>query len=131
MPVYFQATKDASPIRSSILILAAVFSIIPGGMIGGITVKHFNRYLPQNYVGWALVVSGFATLSSLTPSSPIGAAVGFQIIVGLGIGMLYNATTFPVLAPVDVSLSAQALALYTFIRGFAQVPSYFILIIVL
>lgn len=46
--------------------------------------------------------------------------VGFQIIEGFGIGVLYAAPTFPVLAPLAITQTAHALALFTFIRSYAQ-----------
>lgn len=43
----------------------------------------------------------------------------YQLIVGIGSGILYACTTFPVLAPLPVSRNAPALALFAFVRTFA------------
>lgn len=79
-----------------------------------------KRYKPQNFVGWGLTIIGFGLLTILKYDSPTGQWVGFQIVEGFGLGILYAATNFPVLAAVPVSETAHALALFTFFRTFAQ-----------
>lgn len=39
----------------------------------------------------------------------------------IGIGLLYTATVFPVLAPLPPSLAGQALAFFVFIRNFGNI----------
>jgi hypothetical protein len=39
----------------------------------------------------------------------------------IGIGLLYTATTFPVLAPLPPSLAGQALAFMVFVRNFGNI----------
>ena len=67
--------------------------------------------------------------STLKADSSHALNIGFQIVEGAGLGMLFTATTFPILAPVKVTEAANALAFFTFIRSFAQVrlPSVFTL----
>ncbi|KAG8907585.1 hypothetical protein FRB99_003509 [Tulasnella sp. 403] len=79
----------------------------------------FKVYRPQNFVGWAFMTLGVG-LSLLKASSPKGEWVAFQIIEGMGIGMLFSVTTFPVLAALPVSETAHALAVFTFLRPYAQ-----------
>ncbi|KAI0061757.1 MFS general substrate transporter, partial [Artomyces pyxidatus] len=46
--------------------------------------------------------------------------IGFQIVLGVGIGMIWIATQFPILAPLPFSNNARTLAFFTFVRCFAQ-----------
>lgn len=52
--------------------------------------------------------------------SPSGWKIGFQIIVGIGMGINYAAPTFPILAASSLSETAHALALLAFVRSLAQ-----------
>jgi hypothetical protein len=121
LPVYFQAVKDASPIRSGVDIFGATFTIAPFAIINGISILLLNRYRPQNYLAWVLGIIGMALLSTLKADSSRGLNIGYQIIEGAGLGILFTATTFPILASVEVTQAAVALAFFTFVRCFAQV----------
>jgi hypothetical protein len=48
-------------------------------------------------------------------------AVGFQVVVGSGVGMVYVAIIFPILASIPVTQTAPAMALYVFTRNFGSV----------
>lgn len=63
---------------------------------------------------------GIGLLTLLKLNTPFGVSVPFQIIASVGFGFLYS-TTFSVLAPLDVSANAQALAFLLFARTFSQV----------
>ncbi|KIO23462.1 hypothetical protein M407DRAFT_27068 [Tulasnella calospora MUT 4182] len=52
--------------------------------------------------------------TTLKANSPVGAWVGYQIIEGICFGILYAEPQFPVLAPVKITESAHALALFVF-----------------
>ena len=58
--------------------------------------------------------------STLTEDSSKGVQVGYQILAGVGMGILLTTTVFPVLADVDVHLNANALAFYMFSRYMSQ-----------
>ncbi|KAF8584813.1 iron permease [Ramaria rubella] len=120
MPVYFQAALQASPIRSGVDMLATAFIIAPFALFCGISVQILGRYLPTNYFGWIISVIGFGLLSTLTENSSVGHWVGFQLLAAAGTGLIYAATIFPVLAPLEINRTATALAFYAFTRAFAQ-----------
>ncbi|KAL0954049.1 hypothetical protein HGRIS_005201 [Hohenbuehelia grisea] len=121
IPVYFQGCKDASPVASGVDTFGIAFSLAPSGIIAGISVATTKQYRPQLWLSWALVMIGCGLLSTLHADSPRANAIGYQIIVGAGLGILSTTTYFPVLAPLHVSSNAAALATFTFLRNFAQV----------
>lgn len=83
-------------------------------------VAKLNRYLPQNIAGWILAALGFGIMSTITVSSPRSQQIGFQIVLGVGIGFLFPGPTYPVLAAAPITETAHCLALFDFIRNLAQ-----------
>ncbi|KAF8512803.1 iron permease [Gautieria morchelliformis] len=120
LPVYFQASKTTSAIRSGVDFLGLALTIAPLAIITGASVQVFNRYRPQNYLGWILTMIGFGLLSTLNENSTTAQYIGFQVILGMGLGMIWIGTQFPILAPLPFSNNAHALAFFTFIRCLAQ-----------
>ncbi|KAG8894281.1 hypothetical protein FRC00_009199 [Tulasnella sp. 408] len=120
LPVYFQASLLQSPVRSGVSIFGNSFTIPPSAMALGVTVTLFKVYIPQNYFGWVLTSIGVGLLTTLKVSSPVSAWIGYQIIEGIGFGILYGAPQFPILASVNISESAHALALFVFVRSYSQ-----------
>ncbi|KAG8903877.1 hypothetical protein FRB99_002613 [Tulasnella sp. 403] len=120
LPVYFQGALLQGPIHSGVSIFGNSFTIAPFAMIAGASVAVFKVYQPQNFVGWALMTIGVGLLSLLRASTSKGEWVGFQLIEGVGMGILYSVTTFPVLAALPLNETAHALAVFTFLRTYAQ-----------
>lgn len=61
--------------------------------------------------------------STLHTTSATRNWAGFQVVAGIGFGLLFTATTFPILAPLAPSDNAAALSLFIFVRSFFQVRS--------
>ncbi|EJU01276.1 MFS general substrate transporter [Dacryopinax primogenitus] len=120
LPVYFQSTMLASPVRSSIQLFPSAFIIAPVAIIVGISVAATDHYVTQNVVAWMLCMIGYGLITTLTKDSSTGTWVGYQIVAATGVGILFPATTFPVLAPLPITKTAHALAFYTFLRTFGQ-----------
>lgn len=121
LPVYYQACKDASPIGSGVDLFGLAFTLLPVGAVSGLSVTKSGRYRPQLWFAWICLVVGAGLLSTLHFDSSRGASIGYQIILGFGIGTLMTSTFFPVLAPLPVTLNAPALAFFMFVRFFSQV----------
>ncbi|KAJ7918664.1 iron permease [Mycena leptocephala] len=121
MPVYFQASMDASPIASGVDIFGLAFSVAPSALLVGITIAKSRQYRPQIWLSWVLVIVGTAMFTTLDVDSSRAKAIGFQIIPGAGLGMMTAAVFFPILAPLPVESNAHAIALYTFFRNFSNI----------
>ncbi|KAI0788199.1 iron permease [Fomes fomentarius] len=120
LPVYFQASLGASAIGSGVDMFAVCLTV-PAFAIGtGISVQLLKQYRPQNYIGWMFIIIGFGLLSTLDENSSRAMYIGLQIPLGIGLGIVWISTQFPILAPLPVSNSAHALAFFTFMRCFAQ-----------
>ncbi|CAA7266894.1 unnamed protein product [Cyclocybe aegerita] len=119
LPVYFQAAKALPPLLSGLYVFPTVIVISPSAVVQGLFIAKFGHYRNINLIGWSMMLLGIGLLSLLKPLTPIGVSVPFQIIASIGFGFLF-ATTFAVLAPLDVTLNAAALAFLTFIRTLPQ-----------
>jgi hypothetical protein len=121
LPVYFQACKGASPIASGVDVFGTAFSIVPAGILSGLSIAKTKQYRPQLWLAWVLIIIEMGLLSTLNADSSRASAIGFQVIGGCGMGILVTSAYFPVLAPLPVSENARAIAFFMFCRNFAQV----------
>ncbi|KAG8899736.1 hypothetical protein FRB99_006465 [Tulasnella sp. 403] len=120
LPVYFQGALMQGPIRSGTSLFGNAFTVAPAGMACGIAVTVLGYYRPQNFIGWALTTVGTGLLTLLKATTPKGQWVGFQLVEGVGLGILFTAPQFPILAAVPVTETAHALAFFTFVRAYSQ-----------
>ncbi|ORY63676.1 iron permease [Leucosporidium creatinivorum] len=121
LPVYFQATKGTSAIQSGVNLFTLSFTIAPFAIFTGISIGVSGHYKLQNFIGWSLTIIGFGLTSMLRWDSSKGAWVGYPILMGMGLGVLYASTNFPVLAPLKPSQQPHAMAFFGFTRAFGQV----------
>ncbi|KAJ7183522.1 major facilitator superfamily domain-containing protein [Mycena filopes] len=121
MPVYFQACKGASPTASGVDVFGLGFVIAPSNIVAGLTISRTKHYRPQLWLSWCFVMISAGLLSTLQADSSRSRALGFEALMGVGIGILTTATYFPVLAPLPISENAHALAFFIFTRAFGQV----------
>ncbi|CDO74981.1 hypothetical protein BN946_scf184945.g53 [Trametes cinnabarina] len=120
IPVYFQACMDATPINSSVKMLPTTLVCAPMTIIFGVVIKKVQKYRAVNYFGWALLLIGFGLFTLLKADSPTSMWAGFQVITAAGLGIIWGATIFPILASIPVSRMAAAIGFYGFLRTFAQ-----------
>ncbi|KAI0790179.1 hypothetical protein BC629DRAFT_395849 [Irpex lacteus] len=66
-----------------------------------------------------MMLIGMGLFTTMRISTPIGVLAVYQMIQGVGMGLLY-CTYFPVMAPLPISENASAVALVTFVRAFSQ-----------
>ncbi|KAJ6463213.1 major facilitator superfamily domain-containing protein [Mycena vitilis] len=120
LPVFFQACFGASPIRSAVDMLPVALIIAPAALVAGIIVTVFKNYRGVNWAGWVISMVGFGLYSTLRADSPTGKWVGYQLVTGVGVGLLFSSPVFPLLAPLPNTRAASALALFSFTRAFFQ-----------
>ena len=89
--------------------------------MAGIAIKKTGKYLIPIYLGWILTIIGAGLLTTLHADSSSAKAIGFQLVIGGGIGIVYVGVLFPILASIPVTQTAPAMALYVFSRNFGYV----------
>ncbi|KAF5334113.1 hypothetical protein D9758_016074 [Tetrapyrgos nigripes] len=120
MPIYFQAVLGFSPLHSAVNYLAGVLPMVFAAFLAGIFVTRSGYYRLPIYAGWILIMVGFGLLSTLDEASKVGEWVGYQVITGLGAGILFSTPGFSVVSPLPANRIAAALLFSNFIRAFAQ-----------
>ncbi|OBZ71185.1 putative transporter C3H1.06c [Grifola frondosa] len=120
LPVYWQACKGSSALKSGVQNLGFA-CIAPASIVGGIIVAVSQKYCPILWLAWALAIVGMALFTTVTADTATGVMIGFSVIVGCGIGVVYAIAQFPVQAPQPVTENARSMALFGFVRSFASI----------
>ncbi|PAV18467.1 MFS general substrate transporter [Pyrrhoderma noxium] len=120
LPLYFQACKLSSPIKSGVEVLPTAFGILVFALIAGISIVKTGAYRPQLWLSWCFLMLSAGLMSTVGADTSTSNSIGFQVLMSVGHGILQGSPTFPILAPIDASLSANALAFFMFIRFFSQ-----------
>ncbi|KAJ7218461.1 major facilitator superfamily domain-containing protein [Mycena pura] len=121
LPLYFQACKDASPIAAGVDVFGMTYTLGPVAVLAGLVVQRSGLYRQPMWLGWIAIIIGTVLLTRLDENSTRTIAFILQIILGFGMGTVYVAAYFPVLAPISVEQNAPALAFFVFLRNFALI----------
>jgi len=123
LPLYFQAVKGASPLQSGLLILPitvvqAVVSVAAGGFI-----RYTGRYLELIWIGMAGTCLGFGLFIKLGVNSSLVEIVLFEIVAGVGVGLVFQPPLIALQSLVAQEDVAAATALLGFTRSFSTAVS--------
>lgn len=105
LPVWFQAIKGDSAIRSGLSTLPLLLSLVCGTIISGAIVSRIGVYKPFMILSAILVPIGAGTLSLLEPTTNHSMWIGLQVLFGFGVGVGFqqpNVAAQTVLARADV-----------------------------
>ncbi|KAJ7658380.1 iron permease [Mycena polygramma] len=121
LSVFYQACFGASPIRSAVDYLPGSLIGPPFAFLAGSIVTMSRKYRPVNWAGWVItIVTAFGLFSTIPEDSVVGKWVGYQVLGAAGLGILFSAPIFPILAPLPETRAASALALFSFTRALLQ-----------
>ncbi|KAK3048850.1 hypothetical protein LTR09_009745 [Extremus antarcticus] len=123
LPLYFQAVKGATPLRSGVLILPITVSEAAIGIITGITIHQTGRYRELTWLGTLLLTIGTGLYIHLDRTSSIGEIVAFELIGGIGAGFLFESPLIAIQAMVSQADTSSATATFAFIRSTAMAAS--------
>jgi MFS family permease len=123
LPIYFQAVLGASPTRSGALLLPIVVVQAIAGVIAGAFIHHFGRVREVIWTGTATMTLGFGLFMSLTPSSTFATIGVFEVIAGVGVGMIFQAPLLVYQSLVEEDDLNVATALFGFVRSLSTSAS--------
>ncbi|QRV80183.1 major facilitator superfamily transporter [Ceratobasidium sp. AG-Ba] len=116
LPVYFQVTKGHSATKSGIDILPFMLSVVVAAGLSGGVINGTGRYWPFLVASPLLISVGAGLLYTLDINSGSGKEIGYQIILGLGVGGALQNTVIAIQAEYanEEELIPQGSSLVTF-----------------
>ncbi|KAL9107302.1 MAG: hypothetical protein Q9227_007754 [Pyrenula ochraceoflavens] len=86
LPIWFQAVKGVSAVKSGIMLLPMMLSTTLMAIISGILVSKIGYYAPFFLLSSILTPIGAGLLSTFTPSTGHAKWIGYQVFFGIGLG---------------------------------------------
>jgi hypothetical protein len=87
LPLYFQAIKGSSATVSAIDTLPLLISLTISSITGGVLLSTVGYCAPFMIVGTLIMIAGVGLLSTAGTETSFGALLGYQVIVGAGLGV--------------------------------------------
>jgi MFS family permease len=87
VPIWFQAIRGASAVRSGIDLLPFMISDIVGVVSAGFLVNRFGWYNPFMFAPLILGTVGAGLMYTWDVDTPTSRLIGYQILFGLGVGL--------------------------------------------
>lgn len=111
--------KASSPLHSGILVVPLIITEASTGIFVGIFIHRTGHFLELIYAGTIFMTIGTGLYIHFGVSSSVGMILGFQIIAGLGLGLLFEAPLLAVQATVAQDDVATATSTFGFVRNLA------------
>lgn len=109
LPIWFQAIKHASAVKSGIMSLPFVLGLVSMGISAGILTKKIGYYTPWMILSSILTPIGAGLITTFTPHTGHSAWIGYQALFGLAVGLGMQQPSVAaqtVLSRKDVSIGA-------------------------
>ena len=87
IPIWFQAIKGASAVKSGIMNLPLVLSVVVTAILGGVGVSRLGYSAPFMYASTVLTSIGAGLLTTFSASTGHEKWIGYQALYGLGLGL--------------------------------------------
>ncbi|KAL0570431.1 MFS sugar transporter [Marasmius crinis-equi] len=86
VPIWFQAIKGTSAVKSGIDNLPSILAVVVASLISGAMITATGYYAPCMILSTVLASVGTGLISTFRPDTSSAKWIGFQVIFGLGIG---------------------------------------------
>lgn len=87
LPIWFQAIKGVTAVKSGILSIPLVLALVVAAMLCGAVVQRFGYYTPCMYGSVILASIGAGLLTTFHKDTNHSKYLGYQTLYGLGLGM--------------------------------------------
>ncbi|EXJ96211.1 hypothetical protein A1O1_01337 [Capronia coronata CBS 617.96] len=119
LPLYFQSVKEASPLRSGVLLVPLIVATAGTGVINGVIIHRTGQYRPSMWLGTILMTLGTGLYIMLDVDTSIGTIVGLEIVEGIGSGLLFEPPLIAIQQDVAQDEVGTATSTQSFMRSLA------------
>ncbi|OIW34274.1 DHA14-like major facilitator [Coniochaeta ligniaria NRRL 30616] len=116
LPIWFQAVKGASAVHSGIMNLPMLIAVVVFSVIAGAVVTIVGYYAPFMIVGTVIASVGFGLLTTFEPDTRAPAWIGYQILVGAGLGLGFQQPFIAVQTVLDMKDVPTGTSVITFMQ---------------
>jgi hypothetical protein len=86
LPLWFQAVKNVSAVKSGIDTIPMVLSLVVGSILSGGIITATGYYVPWMFVATVLMSVGAGMTTTFRDDTGHAAWIGYQVLFGLGLG---------------------------------------------
>lgn len=86
LPIWFQAIKGASAVKSGIMLLPMILSVVISSLSSGVFISKVGYYTPFFILSSIIMPIGAGLMSTFTPDTGHAEWIGYQVIFGVGLG---------------------------------------------
>lgn len=119
MPLFLQSVLSATPLKSGLFLLPFIVTGAIAGVFGGIIIHRTGHFRPLMWIGTFLLCTGFGLFIAFNAHTTVAQAVGFQMVAGLGSGILFEPPLIAVQSQVKQEDVATATSTLSFVRNMA------------
>ncbi|KAF2099034.1 putative MFS transporter [Rhizodiscina lignyota] len=119
LPLYFQSVRQASPLKSGVLVLPFIVLEALMGITAGVIIHQTGRYLELIYVGLFLLTLGGGLYILFDAHASLAKIIIIEIVAGIGGGLLFEPPLIALQAMVRQDEVATATGTLGFIRNLA------------
>jgi hypothetical protein len=116
LPIWFQAVKGVSAVKSGIMLLPMILSVVVGSMGSGAIITRIGYYTPFAIISSVISSIAAGLFTTFTPTTGHSAWIGWQVMYGLGLGCGVQIPMLVVQTVCDRADVSAATAVVMFIR---------------
>lgn len=117
LPLYSQVILGLSPLLSGVTLFALIVPLSCMPMVGALVIRKTGNYVYICYLGAALMALGNGLFISFETERDWAKIIIFQIITGLGAGLLFQSPMIALQSFLRQSDIAAAMSAYNFLRN--------------
>ncbi|KAM4065225.1 major facilitator superfamily protein [Hirsutella rhossiliensis] len=118
LALYFQAVQGDTAIEAGIKLLPFLISVVISSIICGALITAFGYYNPVILFEAAILTAGAGLITTFWLDTPFSQWFGYQVLAGLGTGVLFQAGIIVVQNMLPLELIPQATACVQFFQSF-------------
>jgi EmrB/QacA subfamily drug resistance transporter len=117
LPLFLQVVNGSSPTSSGLQLLPLMLGLLTTSIGSGQIIARWGRYKPFPIAGTAILVVGFALLSTMGPATSAAQRSLYMLVLGLGLGLVMQVLVLAVQNDADYRDLGVATAGATFFRS--------------